>query len=194
MHRNEIIFKNKELISELTKKYYDKTLYHTGQQIIESYPFDLVEFEDNAVLLAYFDGPCSIACSKEIMSILEAKFDLSDEEFVDSCDSKNIVKCFKSESGPYSIISILKKIYSLNLSEEVRVDAFYHGLQEVHLTINNNIITDIYFQEVPMLNEEEWAKEGYVNKEYHRRFLLHTIYKLSYYEPIIETLKVLKIA
>lgn len=185
---NKIIFKDINLIFYLTHKYYAHTLSSTGREIINSYPFNLNEFESLALDALYFIGTYHIECSYSAVNVLSKKFDIDEDSIVDEYPDK-VIFSLKESKSKLSLKQIVDRLLKYELNDDVIISTFYHTIYLVSITIQNHKIIKIEFDEVKPYDPIEDG--NFIDEEMHFRFLLHQIYVISYDVPIAETLDLL---
>lgn len=188
MSNEKIIFNDFNIISYLTNKYYGHTLNSTGREIINSYPFNLNEFESLAFDALYFFGTYHIECSYSTANVLSEKFDIDEDSIADEYPDK-VIFSLKESKLKLSLKQIVDKLLKYELNDDVIISTFYHTIHLVSITIQNHKIIKIEFDDVKPYDPKEDG--NYIDEEMHFRFLLHQIYVISYDVPIEETLDLL---
>lgn len=186
----QYIFKDLNLISQLTNKYYSHTLNSTGREIINSYPFNLHEFESLALDALYLFGTYLIECSYSTANVLSKKFQIDKDSIIDEYPDK-VIFSLKESKSKLSLKQIVDRLLKYVLNDVVIISTFYHTIYLVNITIQNHKIIKIDFDDVKPYDPKEDG--NYIDEEMHLRFLLHQIYIISYDVPIIRTLKLLDV-
>ena len=115
---------------------------------------------------------------------LDSKFKFDDFEARVSDDSEEMSYLIKRANN-LSLITILNKIYDLNLSERIELSTNYDSLFMLHLNIYDNKIENIIYDEIPnnVNDKDDFYNMNYIDEEYDLRFKLHTIYPTIYIAP-----------
>lgn len=185
----EVIFNNRILISKLIEKYYNMGINNTGEEIINTYKFNLNEFENFAFDNLYLFGGCSIECSKKVADILTRKLKIYDDPVPSDEEEEMFFITLDSIEQKCSLAKLVYLMLKLELNERIDVFSFYHTIYLVHVIIENNEILEIKFDDIRPYDPAEDGK--YISQDMHFKLLLHQIFSLSYDVPIEETLDLL---